>query len=348
MATKPPTKPPRKSADSGSSATPPSARTAKKPVKRGPTRTEALKALGLTQEDLDTLKAVTTARAEAAEAPVHESPAPPALTPREQAIQTAKITAYNALKAAGATIPADLAAEVESIPEQRPTSDDIPNALKSAEERKNEAETAGIQMFARNLRGTDFGFRLSRQKTGKRTDLKPRGQRGDIVRLEKEDYGDPELERQIQYGCLEIITLAEAREIISKQARNQQQAVHPAMAMLRNELGKPYEHDTVKVAPEFNSQGITVAQLDPRQMRGELTDKEVAHGVGLQRVDNSQPAQQRIEHAPLGGNPAILNDGFAPRNDTAAQRDAIARQRNLEGPAAGGITRVVVDAPVKG
>jgi hypothetical protein len=323
----------------------------------GPTKAAALKALGLTQEDLETLKAVATARATAAESPNVDTEevsastyiASPALSPSEQAVQAAKITAYKALRAAGAVIPADLAAEVESIPVQPSTSEDIPNALKSVEERKAEAEAAGVQLYARNLRGTDFGFRLSRQKTGKRTDLKPRGQRGDIVRLEKEDYGDPELERQIQYGCLEIITLAEAREIIAKQAQNQQQAVHPAMAMLRNELGKPYEDGAVKVAPEFNSQGITVAQLDPRQMRGELTDKEVAHGAGLQRVNPQQQVQgDQTVHAQLGGNPAILNDGFAPRNDTAAQRDAIARQRNIEGPAAGGITRVVVDAPVRG
>jgi hypothetical protein len=294
--------------------------TRKKTTKRGPTKAAALKALGLTQEDLDTLKAVAAARAA-----------------NDSDTEAEKLSEVVGHPVAGTS------EGTSNVPE---ATTDIPNSLKSIEERKEEGKAQDTPLFIRNLMGTDFGFRLQRQKTGPRTDLKPRGQRGDIVRLEKEDYGDPNLERQIAYGCIEVITLAEARAAIEKQATNQRQAVHPAMAMLRNELGQEYAPDAIKVAPEFNSQGVTVAHLDPRQMRGELTDKEVARSGAMERVQPSGiPVQDRgLGHAQLGGNPAILNDGFA-RNDTAAAQDALARRRGLEGPAAAGITSVVVEAP---
>lgn len=304
-----PTKPPRQSADSGTSATPPAHKKAS--AKRGPTKAAALKALGITKEQFDIIAQVEAARAaNDTKGEVGWGPDGP---------------------------PSDVPGINETIYEPQDSEPAIPNALKSSEERREEAEAQNVPMFIRNLRGTEFGFRLSRQAKGPRTDLKPRGQRGDLVRLEKEDYGDPNLERQLQYQCVELITLAEAREIIAKQAVNQQQQVHPAMAMLRNELGVPYEQGAVKVAPEFNSQGITVATLDPRQMQGKMTDKEVARGNdAIQRVPQVQYPETAHAGvtAPVGGNPSIINDGFA-RNDTAASRDAIARRRDIHGPAAG-------------
>jgi hypothetical protein len=244
---------------------PPTAR--KKTTKRGPTKAAALKALGLTQDDLDTLKQVAEARKQF-EADLQEVSERDAIGKQEYLTEDT-------------TLPA----------EPTPASDE-----------------SGLEppggWYMRNLGGTTR-FRLSRQqKRGdKATELKPRGQRGDLAKLHPEDLQDPELITQVEYGLIEVITAAEAAEIIRKQATNQQAQTHPAMAALRNELGKPYEQHQIKIDPEFNSQGVTVAKLNPQ-----------------------------------GGEAGAIPDGFADAQPQAlndAQKDAIARRKDIHGPAAG-------------
>lgn len=278
----------------------------KKPAaKRGPTKAAALKALGLTQADLDTLKSVAAERA-AAQA--------------ENYIQ-----------------PGDL--DVAPAPPV-PDPEIIQNITRDAIAAKHSEPfgKVGSQFYARNLRAMEAAIRLDRQhdKGQKRLEFKPRGERGDIVALKTEDLEDPTLLANVGV-IIEIITAAEAREIISKQSTNQQAAVHPVMALLRNELDQPYAEGAVKVEPEYNSQGIVVANLKPQGGgAGELASS--GRGIDWAAVRSGDTGQT----AP-GGNPAIISDGFA-RPDIAA--DAVARSKSLEGPAAGGITQVTV-APVE-
>jgi hypothetical protein len=206
-----------------------------------------------------------------------------------------------------------------------------------------EPDPAQPQVFyARNL-GSVTRFRLSRQqdKTKRATELKPRGQRGDMLRLEPQDLNDPELITQVEYGLIEIITEAQARDIIRKQAHNVQQAIHPAMAALRNELGEEYAQDAVRVDVEYNSQGITVAQLTPQGGGAGALPDLGRRGVDWNAIRQGQaaPVMQPVQNPSPG---RIVSDGFA-KPDVAA--DMVARQKNLEGPAAGGVQRVVVEAP---
>lgn len=268
-------------------------------TKRGPTKAAALKALGLSQDDLDTLKAVAAAREAAAqqqeEAPV-EQPTPPE----------------------------PIANEPQPVALPAPDPDQP------------------VVFYARNL-GSVTRFRLSRQqdRTKRATELKPRGQRGDMLRLEPQDLNDPELITQVEYGLIEIITEAQARDIIRKQAHNIQQAVHPAMAALRNELGEEYPQDAVRVDVEYNSQGITVAQLTPQGGGAGALPDLGRRGVDWNAIRQGQaaPVMQPVQNPSPG---RIVSDGFA-KPDVAA--DMVARQKNLEGPAAGGVQRVVVEAP---
>jgi hypothetical protein len=270
----------------------PAASTRKKTTKRGPTKAAALKALGLTQDDLDTLKKVAETRKRLEES--------------KQML--------------------DVPGKVENAK----------NALQRAVEReqakKAEVETATAEetWYVRNLRHVEVSFRLERQigPGKKRTELKPRGQRGDIKKLEPGDLTDGSLQTQVSYDVVEIINGVEAKRVIEGQSTNQQQAVHPAMAMLRNELGQPYEDGAVKVDPEFNSQGVVVAHLNPQGGgAGEIP------GLGRAGIDWNAARTGPAQAAP-GGNSAIISDGFA-RPDVAAQQDAVARQKGLEGPAAG-------------
>lgn len=303
MATKPTTK---------------STSTRKKTTKRGPTKATALKVLGLTQEDLEALKALKDVQEKIAQAEAEDAVGN---------LQTTADELQAHIDRANAEAEVTLT-HVKSDPS-------VPQKSEGA-------------WYVRNLRNTELGFRLERQQgTGKkRFDLKPRGQRGDLKKLEPKDLEDEVLVNQINYGVVEIITADEAREILSKQSTNAQQAPHPAYAALRNELGKEYKEGAIRVEPEFNEQGITVAHIDPAVAQGRLTDRELKLGAGLERAQPGEAPQPQTNRM-IGGNPHIISDGFE-RNDTAAQADAIARRKGLEGPGAAGITTVVVTPTEKG
>jgi hypothetical protein len=269
----------------------PASSTRKKPVKRGPTKATALKALGLSQEDLDLLKELKTARENAAATKGED----PTTYPPEGEVFT--------------TSSPEVSVPVEEID-----------------------ATAG-PFYIRNLRGVEVHFRLGRQEgqSKKRTNLNPRGQRGDLVKIEADDLQDDELITQINYGVVEVITAPEAKKIIEGQAVNQQQRVHPAMATLRNELGKPYAQTEV---PVVGDNSYTVAHLNPQGGEaGALPDQ--GRGVDWAAIHGGG-------NAGVGGNPAIISDGFAPPPDVAA--DVIARRKDIEGPAAGlGGVQVIVE-----
>jgi hypothetical protein len=278
----------------------------RKPAKKatGPTKAAALKKLGLSQDDLDSLKALSAARAAAGQvsAPEPVTEKPVAVKAPAAPVSPEKVKAYDALREAGLEVPAELKAEVEQYVAQK-TEQEVPQAG---------------PWFARNLRNMEFRMRLDRQKSpAKSTILNPRGSRGDLVKLQPEDLEDENLIANVQLGIIEIIPIQEARSVLEKQATNQQQAVHPAMALLRNELGKPYEQQSVEVVGD-NS--YTVAHLQPQ---GGEAGNLPSSGRGI----DWQTARQG---APEG----IISDGFAAA-DQAAQADALARRRDIEGPAAG-------------
>jgi hypothetical protein len=266
----------------------------KRTTKRGPTKATALKALGLTQEDLNLIKDLQKTQAEA-----------PSLN-----IQT---------------LESDNPEVVTAIAEA---------AIAEEDDVKRE-DTSGI-FYIRNLRNIEVHFRLERQsdKTKKRTNLNPRGQRGDLVKLEPEDLEDHELNTQINYGLVEIITAAEAKKVLAGQTINQQQRVHPAMASLRNELDKPYEQGAVTVEASYEDQGVVVANLKPQ---GGGAGELASHGRSI-----DWEAARSTNQVSTPTSNGLISDGFAAPGVAA---DAIARRNDLEGPAAGlgGITNVVVE-----
>lgn len=269
---------------------------ASKTNKRGPTKAAALKALNLTEEDLELLQLINE-------------------------------------------LPKDLVEE-ESAHERYPLHHDHEHyAVQADRHQEPEAEQGKESeqvFFARNLRNVDLGFRLTRQDDKKkRTNLKARGRRGDLVKLTSEDLTDQAMLDQVNAGLIEVITKNEAQNIVSKQSTNHKEAVHPAMAMLRNELGQEYAPGALRVEAEYNNQGITVATVEG-----------VNEGASRQQI-NSGGIQRSTGEAQVGGNPHIISDGFAeaPSGQEADySRDQIARQNNIEGPGAGlGDITVTVD-----
>lgn len=122
------------------------------------------------------------------------------------------------------------------------------------------AKKKEAQQFIRNIRQVPVGMRLG---TGRRIDLRPRGQRGDTVPLKPEEELDEIFIANI--GLLfEVISAEESKKIIAKQVTNQQ-SVHPALATIRNEYGKEYTNGVVMVE-ETSEERPTIATVDERGM----------------------------------------------------------------------------------
>jgi hypothetical protein len=323
---------------------------ARKTPTKGPTKAAALKALGLTQEDLDTLKQLRD------------------LQDKTEAQQQAKRETYKALLAQGEPVPSDLKAEVEaSNPTTTPpdgyefttSSDEFLQRKQRADqdERRAMAEpeeprevpvaamptnTGTPTWYVRNLRNVEVAYRLTRQnKQGeKRTTLKPRGQRGDVQRLEPGDLNDSELQTQVAYGLVEILPEGEALEIIRKQSTNAQ-APHAPLAMLTNELGHHYAPDAVQVVGDDS---YKVADLKP-VVEGELGELQVGRG-GIQR-EAQAPQQVRRSTAPNVVSDVAGSAQLGGVSETDMAKDALARSKSFEGPGAGVGQVAVVIEPVR-
>lgn len=263
------------------------------------------------------------------------TPAPREATPEERA---AKTEAYHILKGNGLEVPAELAAEVEGwIAEAKAIhAEEAARRASAEEQRQAEVAQANINgpWYVRNRTRTQFNIRLDRQTEKRRIQLKPMGEPGDLHPLKDEDLGDPVLRQNVGLGLCEVIPAGEAAEIINNQTHNMGHRVHTPLAVLRNENDKAYEAGAVRVEAEFNSQGVTVAQLDPRVSQGGLHDRELKQTGGLTRAQPGQPVPQQSQEyvsafVPTGGNPAAVGQG--PQNQiqvdianrARAQREAL-------------------------
>ena len=289
---------------------------------------------------------------------------PPALNEDQK---RAKLEAYWALKSANLDIPQELLvveAWIEQLNAEREAEAQRQQEVADRHEAKLAEANKNGPWYVRNCYPAPFNIRLDRQTEQRRIQLKPRGTPGDLHPLKDEDLKDPVLKQNLGLGLIEVLPAGEAQSIIDKQTTNMGHRVHTPLAVLRGESGKPYEQGAVKVEAEFNSQGVTVAQVDRRILRGEATDKEIggtrATG-GLTRVQPGQvsgpqasdyPQQAtsvvRSGFVPTGGNPAIIQYGLLGDNAHAAAIDDIARRKNIQGPGAGlGDVQVVVDPVVR-
>lgn len=258
------------------------------------------------------------------------------------------LEAYSALQQAGVPIPEELLVVEEWVAEIQ-AERAAEEARLAKEAAKREAELAEANKngpwYVRNGYPAPFNLRLDRQIEKRRIELKPRGMPGDLHPLQEDDLKDPVLRTNLNLGLIEVIPAGEANLIIEKQMTNSSQRVHTPLALLRNATGEMYKQGAVKVEAEFNSQGITVAQLDPRTQTGELHDRDIKRDAGLTRTKPGEPivtGGSVVDQAtsvvstfvPTGGNPASIQFGMN-ENAQAKIADDIARRKNIQGPAAG-------------
>jgi hypothetical protein len=265
----------------------------------------------------------------------------------------ALLLSYQALKAAGIPVPAEVEGPVNQWIEEETARREAIEAQRREREEAMAAVNAAGPWYVRNLTNVPFSVRLDRQTESRRIELKARGNPGDMHPLQDDDRKDPVLLRNINIGAVEIVPAGEANEIMGKQTFNMGPRQHTPSAILRNAKGEAYADGAIKTEIEWGQKGITVATLDPAQMQGQISDTDVKRsGGGVQRVHPGQP-QVVSEFIPTGGNPATVTGvpqgQLAGTSNTQAKiADDLARRRGLSGPAAGlgGLT-VTVAPPVK-
>lgn len=116
--------------------------------------------------------------------------------------------------------------------------------------------------YIRNLHMAAGGSRIDLDHVDVRIHLEPRGQRGDMRLVTQEMIDDPMYQHNL--GLLfEEISVERGKEIIHKQATNQQQAGPSTMDLLTNEFGEKYTQTRATVTPSYEEQSVTVASLAP-------------------------------------------------------------------------------------
>ena len=274
------------------------------------------------------------------------APKPAPVYTQEQ--KQAKLEAYHTLKQAGLEVPKDLKDEVEGWVSQIQQAQT--QAIASHEEAQADAiARANIEgpWYIRNLNHMAFNLRLDSQTEKRRIELKGRGTPGDMHPIKEEDLNDSVLITNLRLGLIEVIPAGEAQLVIEKQTHNMTRRVHTPLSVLaegrRDAWGRPDPGEVpVKVAAEFNQQGVTVATIDQRIQSGQMHDRQIGNDGGLQR--------QEIHSGfvPTGGNPAIISQGGMMTEEARLRAaDDIARRKDIQGPVAGLGPVTVTVAPVQ-
>lgn len=176
--------------------------------------------------------------------------------------------------------------------------------------------------YLRNLHGIPVNFRFSEETSGRRVELRPRGERGDITKVSKDEIEDP-IFMMNQDSLFELISSAETRDVLDKQTHNQQKG-SPLVDMLRNELGDPI--DKVTIEKPFEQQSITVAEIEQTGPTNKMQQGEVIHrGVTPKRAALPGTQDNPGPEIPDSVGPEEAADWLA-RN---------AQKEGIEGPAAG-------------
>lgn len=114
--------------------------------------------------------------------------------------------------------------------------------------------------YIRNLHSGAGGARIDLMND-MRIHLEPRGRRGDMRLVTEDMVQDPMYQHNLGV-IFEEIPIMLGKEIISKQQTNQQNGPS-TMDLLTNEYGKKYTQTRATIEPSYESQGVTVASINP-------------------------------------------------------------------------------------
>lgn len=175
-------------------------------------------------------------------------------------------------------------------------------------------------LYVRNIRGTICRFTLM---DNTRIELQPRGMRGDTFPVSLDHEDDPILRANV--GMLfEVLNEADGKEVIFKQATNQQH--HTAFDQLVNEHGQKISSG--RITPSAESQAKTLGEIQ----------------ANADRLNDLSPQQAQVPGSV--GYPGVDIPSHLSAEEAA---DYVARQMKGAEDAAGDVLRqglnVSIDAP---
>jgi hypothetical protein len=161
-------------------------------------------------------------------------------------------------------------------------------AQKAEAEASTNAETPREpQYYVRNSWGSQVRMDLTPFNEDRRIALEPRGQRGDLARVSRQELQDDNLD----WNLVEVLSEEQAREVMAGQSINQQ-APHAALDALRNALDQPYEKAPQIMTP-YEQQGQVVAELGQGGQTRHLGQTEQINRPA--QPQQAPPQQQNIE-----------------------------------------------------
>ena len=127
------------------------------------------------------------------------------------------------------------------------------------------------RIYLRNLHGCESRVNLS---DGRKIELKPRGQRGDMESVTADEFKDQKVQDNI--GLIyEPLSEESAKEVMEKQNTNRQEP-HAPFAAITNERGEQYHQAEVPVEKSFEQQGEVVAKVESQPS---LKNQEVRENI---------------------------------------------------------------------
>lgn len=127
------------------------------------------------------------------------------------------------------------------------------------------------RIYLRNLHGCEGRVNLS---DGRKIELKPRGQRGDMESVTEQEFKDQKLQDNIGL-IFEPLSEESAQEVTEKQNTNRQEP-HAPFAAITNERGEQYRQAEVPIEKSFEQQGEVVAKVESQPS---LKNQEVRESI---------------------------------------------------------------------
>lgn len=144
------------------------------------------------------------------------------------------------------------------------------------------------RIYLRNLHGCESRVNLS---DGRKIELKPRGQRGDMESVTAEEYKDQRVQDNIGL-VYEPLSEESAQEVMEKQNTNRNEP-HAPFAAMTNELGEQYHQTEVPVEKAFEEQGEVVGKIETQPS---LKNQEVRETIVREAdVQESQLGPEKVQ-----------------------------------------------------
>jgi hypothetical protein len=132
-------------------------------------------------------------------------------------------------------------------------------------------------IYLRNLRNCETRVNIT---GGRKIELQPRGQRGDMESITAEEFKDQKVKDNIGL-IFEPLKEETAQAVIDKQNTNRQEP-HAPFAAITNQLGEKYQQADIPVEKSFEEQGEVVGKIESQpSLNHQETREEITRAPSI-------------------------------------------------------------------